>query len=226
MAIEAITFDLDETLLFYRESPDAVLNRCFAQTGHDPFFAFEDYMNILDQHLEAAESPLELRTAAFTSLAEESGYDPTAGREVAEQWGNAHAEAEVELYPGSKQVLEACSDVCEVGLITNGPSEAQRPKMQSTGLTNAFDVEVYAADDLRFKPDPAPFEQALQAIDAPPEATVHVGDSFEADIEGAQGVGMQSVWITNTTDTSEQPGVPRIDSIGELLDLPEFSDIS
>lgn len=225
MSIEAVTFDLDETLLRYTESPDAVLERCFEHAGHDPFFTFEEYLTVIDRYIEDSTSPLELRTNAFSALAREAGCGPAAGRDVAAMWGEAHAEAEVELYPGAIGVIEACAESFEVGLITNGPSEAQIPKMETTGLTDRFDVEVYAADDLRFKPDPAPFEQALDALTASPDATVHVGDSFQADIEGAIDVGMQAVWIENDTEQPDHVSVPRIRSIDELLDLSDFTRV-
>ncbi len=226
MSIEAVTFDLDNTLLRYRESPNDVLDRCFDRTGHEPFFSFGDYLDVFGEFVNEADSPLELRTKAFTALARERGYDPAAGRDIAETWGEAHAEAAVELCPGAERVLEACSRSVDIGLITNGPSEAQRPKMKTLGLTDRFDAEVYAADDLRFKPDPHPFQRALDALDTRDEATVHVGDSLEADVEGAIDVGMQAIWIADGEHATHEHPVPTVETVGDLLDLSEFSRIA
>jgi putative hydrolase of the HAD superfamily len=43
------------------------------------------------------------------------------------------------------------------------------------------------------KPDPGIFEIALAAVDAPPERTVHFGDSLLADVAGARAAGITPV---------------------------------
>jgi ribonucleotide monophosphatase NagD (HAD superfamily) len=45
------------------------------------------------------------------------------------------------------------------------------------------------------KPSPAYFEAALEALDADPELTWMVGDDLEADIGGAQRMGMKTVLV-------------------------------
>ncbi len=92
-------------------------------------------------------------------------------------------------------------------MITNGPSEAQHPNMAATGLAAVFDTEVYAADELRFKPDPHPFERCSLIRDVP-HAAVHVGDSFAADIEGTLDLGMDAVWFGEAQHRSDEIDVP------------------
>jgi putative hydrolase of the HAD superfamily len=43
------------------------------------------------------------------------------------------------------------------------------------------------------KPDPRIFEIALTAVQAPPERTVHFGDSLLADVAGARAAGITPV---------------------------------
>ncbi len=47
------------------------------------------------------------------------------------------------------------------------------------------------------KPDPAAFGRALELIDATPEHTVMIGDSWERDVTGALAAGMRAVWISH-----------------------------
>jgi HAD superfamily hydrolase (TIGR01458 family) len=56
----------------------------------------------------------------------------------------------------------------------------------------------YAADQqatIVGKPNPRFFKLALAALNLPPEAVVMLGDDLEADIQGAQAVGMKGVLV-------------------------------
>lgn len=59
------------------------------------------------------------------------------------------------------------------------------------GLEYAAQIEA----TLLGKPSPAYFEAALEALDADPELTWMVGDDLEADIGGAQRMGMKTVLV-------------------------------
>lgn len=48
------------------------------------------------------------------------------------------------------------------------------------------------------KPDPRAFQAVLRRWGLPPDAVVMVGDSLDADIAGAAGLGMRSIWLTAT----------------------------
>jgi HAD superfamily hydrolase (TIGR01509 family) len=45
------------------------------------------------------------------------------------------------------------------------------------------------------KPDPRPFQLALDALGESPANCVHVGDSLHSDVVGALGVGMNAIHI-------------------------------
>jgi HAD superfamily hydrolase (TIGR01450 family) len=45
------------------------------------------------------------------------------------------------------------------------------------------------------KPEPPLFRVALERLCLPPQVVAMVGDSIHSDIRGAQGVGLQTVWI-------------------------------
>jgi len=59
------------------------------------------------------------------------------------------------------------------------------------GLEYAAQVEAVVLG----KPSPAYFEAALEALDADPERTWMIGDDIEADIAGAQAMGMRTVIV-------------------------------
>ena len=45
------------------------------------------------------------------------------------------------------------------------------------------------------KPEPAIFHHALATLDARPDTAAMVGNSLRSDIAGAQGVGLQAIWL-------------------------------
>ena len=56
------------------------------------------------------------------------------------------------------------------------------------------------------KPHAAPFQQAVQFISnlipITPEEIVHVGDSFQCDIEGAKLAGLRAIWLKHETGST------------------------
>lgn len=85
-----------------------------------------------------------------------------------------------------------------LGVVTNRlwGGKVFHEDVQTLGLLNHFDYSHMAisADLGVRKPHPAIFQHALNAIQVPPEQAVMVGDSLRADIAGAQGLGIFSIW--------------------------------
>jgi len=82
-----------------------------------------------------------------------------------------------------------------VGLITNGPAETGRDKIDRFGFGRYMDVIVIEGEFGRGKPDPAVFNHALRSVGAEPSEAWHVGDDLTADVGGAQAAGIHAVWI-------------------------------
>ena len=72
--IEAVTFDLDDTLVQYRRSPGEVLRASFERLGVDPMFAVEEYYARYDEFAETCDSMDQLRSDCFAALAAENGF--------------------------------------------------------------------------------------------------------------------------------------------------------
>ncbi len=84
----------------------------------------------------------------------------------------------------------------KMGIISNWDTPLHA-MVEELGLTPYFDV-VVASHDQRVrsaKPDAAIFEYALNAVGASAKETVHVGDSFEADIIGAHAAGIRAILL-------------------------------
>ena len=97
------------------------------------------------------------------------------------------------------------------------------PLAERLGIAHFFDI-IVASHDVRVrsaKPDPHIFEYTLNAVGVSAEETVHVGDTYEADIIGAQGVGIRPILIDRE---GSQKG--RWDeTIRSLAELPELLNV-
>jgi putative hydrolase of the HAD superfamily len=87
-------------------------------------------------------------------------------------------------------------------------------------LTPYFDAIITSARVGRAKPHPQIFHTALAETGAEPERTLHVGDSYDADVVGAQGVGIAGVLIDRegVAKTDGHLTIQRLDELLSLLD--------
>jgi putative hydrolase of the HAD superfamily len=73
------------------------------------------------------------------------------------------------------------------------------------------------------KPHPDIFNAVLQKWDLPAEAVVMVGDLLEADILGAEKVGMRHIWMTEVIEESETVPPYLVEPVAiarQLADVP------
>jgi len=90
-------------------------------------------------------------------------------------------------------------------------------RLQETGLADLVDGALASAEVGSAKPDGAIFAAALEL--AGTDDAWHVGDTVEADVQGALGAGLRPVLIARGKDVSAPDGVPVIDSLAALLPL-------
>ena len=195
MHADAVLFDVDDTLCRYRRTGDELLAVAFERTGLDPFVTLAEYHDRYPEFVDDSDSVADLRERCFAAIAAEKGRDPEAGRRVARAYADERDHGNVEPTAGLDAALSALEDL-PLGVVTNGAPKMQSAKLAGLGLADAFDVVVHAGYDAPAKPSPAPFREALSALDARPERTYHVGDSLSSDVAGARAAGVGAVWLT------------------------------
>ncbi|MCJ7736465.1 MAG: HAD family hydrolase, partial [Anaerolineae bacterium] len=127
-----------------------------------------------------------------------------------------HRFEDIELYPDVIPVLDALrADFC-VGLLSNGNGYPER-----CGLPGRFRFTVFSQDLGVEKPDAGMFYAACRRADCAPQELMHVGDSLQTDVAGANGVGAVSVWLNRDGRENNAGIVPDIEirSLAELLPL-------
>lgn len=243
MPLDAITFDLDDTL--WHNGPVMA----HAEPAHYQWLTEQ-----LDQWL--AEQPDDRREAATRSLAEafplesyqhkrlslmqrfplsrgdhswirERAMVELLGEhglsaEDAQHWAAAGFEHfmtlrhEVSLYPEVVPMFDAWARRYRLGIITNGNVDVRR-----LALDHHFDVIILAGEMHAPKPDSRPFLSAVARLGTQPYRTLHVGDNWEEDVMAAQRLGMHAVWIDAKSE-GERELPPRVHRVTHVRELPEI----
>lgn len=102
-----------------------------------------------------------------------------------------------------------------LGVITNGPTNAQWEKLRKLSLERFFDIVIVSGDSPFEKPQAEIFKEACACLRVDPSTCIMVGDSLQTDIEGElfmvafllRGVAMhhlpsQVLWVYSILCTS------------------------
>lgn len=106
----------------------------------------------------------------------------------------------------------------QLGIISNNMVEFVTPCLKFLGIGGLFDLVVISGEVGLGKPSPAIFKHAISMLRMDAAETAMVGDSPEADIIGAAGAGMKSVWIRRAGKAARPDVRPdyEIRQLGEL----------
>ena len=97
-----------------------------------------------------------------------------------------------------------------MGLISNTgmtPGFTFRSYMEERGMLEYFHTLTFSDEVKLAKPASEIFVMTLEAMNAKPEQTIHVGDHVINDVLGAKRCGMKTVWISGFYDR-EDPDDP------------------
>jgi putative hydrolase of the HAD superfamily len=102
---------------------------------------------------------------------------------------------EFSAYPDAVPALRALRAAgCALVVVSNWDVSLHE-RLAETGLAPLVDATVASAELGVAKPEPAIFEHALAIAGVAPGRAWHVGDSVEADVEGATAAGLRPVLI-------------------------------
>ena len=120
------------------------------------------------------------------------------------------------IFPDAKPTLAALAEGgIKLGVISNWDSRL-RPLLEALDLAGWFEVIVVSCEAGASKPSPVIFLEATRLLGVAATATLHVGDSHQADVLGARGSGLQAIQIARQTPS---PGEGQIQSLAELVAL-------
>lgn len=128
----------------------------------------------------------------------------------------------ISVLPGFNHLLQDTIEILDylkpqykLHIITNGFEEIQHNKMQNSKIAGFFDTITTSEEAGVKKPHFQIFDIALKKANAIPEHSIMIGDSYEADIEGAKNAGLQAVFF-DYYGKKESRQVPQIQKLNEL----------
>lgn len=126
---------------------------------------------------------------------------------------------QTDLMPYALELLEHCKKQnLPVTIISNGFREVQYQKMESAKIDHYFEHVVLSEDVGALKPDSLIFEYALQINRLQPNEVLMIGDSFDADIIGANRAGIDSLFFNIRNQIVDlPPNSHEIKSLQEVI---------
>ncbi len=122
------------------------------------------------------------------------------------------------LFEGATEVLDYLKPKYRLHVITNGFREVQQEKLQRSGIDRYFELVVNSETIGVKKPNPLIFQEALRLAAVRPDRSMMIGDNLEADILGAEAVGMQTLHFNSASEE-----VPKhVRSIEQLFEIKNF----
>lgn len=220
-AVEAVLFDLDDTLLdgaaAWSSGMDRVLARCPGVSRAAAFQAWEAaFQEHFPRYLAGEVTVEESHVARIRSWAERVQVTVAPGTELS--WFGDYLtgyQAGWSAFGDVAPCLRALGEL-RLGVITNGEGGQQRAKLAALGLGAAFEVVTASGDVGCAKPDPRIFRLTAARMGLPPGRCLFVGDRLDTDALGAIGAGMQAVWLNRGASLSPDGHVRQIATLAEL----------
>lgn len=99
------------------------------------------------------------------------------------------------LIEGTLEVLEYLKPKYKLHIITNGFARVQEIKLERSQINSYFSTITNSEMAGFKKPHPTIFEYALRQAGATPNEVIMIGDSWGADVVGAQSVGIIPIYF-------------------------------
>ncbi len=222
MNIKHIFFDLDQTLWDFDKNSALAFQSCFDTmkigVDFDVFLKIYEPINetLWKLYGEGKITKDELKYARLKDTFDALSY------QISDENINQLSESYLHilptfnhLHPGTIDVLDFLHPNYTLHIITNGFNEVSFRKVEQSGLGKYFSQIITSENAGAKKPDPRVFHYALSQAQAQIHDSIMIGDNYEADILGAKGVGMQTIYY----NCNNKPEVTDVVTITKLTEL-------
>lgn len=223
---EFLIFDADHTLFDFDKAEKIALKRVL----HDDNCIFNDTKlrlykeinKVLWAKYEQKEiTQSEIKTERFKLFYKQIGF-----------YGNSDKASEnylqylslgAYLLPGAEDLIFNLKKDYILGLLTNGISKVQHPRLERSVINNVFDAVMVSGDVGISKPDPGLFELLCQKAGYHNKAKMlMIGDSLTSDMQGGVNFGIDTCWFNpsgklNFTEVRPTYEIKNLEEIYEIL---------
>jgi putative hydrolase of the HAD superfamily len=196
--IRAVVFDLDDTLINWREAEQGAIADIarlhLASYGEER--VRQDYQDVMHENFVSFRATGRWWTISDRLDLLRRRLDAPVATEALVADFRVHVHRRLQLFPGALEAVAACRDRGRgVAMLTNGPANVQRPKVELLGLAAHFDYVGITGEFGHWKPSAEAFHHVLGKLGCPPAEAAMVGDSLDFDIRPAKRLGMRTVWV-------------------------------
>lgn len=225
-----IFFDLDHTIWDFDKNAEETLHELyfkfkfddlFQQNTADQFIGVYTVNNhrVWELYHHGKIDKTTLRKLRFADTFTELGVDPELFPTAFEEEYLAICPTKTNLFPHAIETLDYLQAKYNLHLISNGFKEACQSKLKHSNLSPYFKTIVISELFGVNKPDPRIFEHALNNGSAQKESSIMIGDNIDADVRGAQNVGMDAIFF-NPVGANKPTDVNHM-----IIDLKELQQL-
>lgn len=214
MQFKAIAIDLDDTLIdtsgFIVPLASRAAFDAMSKWGlQDNFLAFEQFRKIgalsmshqmIFKKIAESMGPLE-NADASTQAGIQAFYHPTLPDSIP-------------LLPGATESLNSLKKKYPLFLVTSGAPEAQKEKLQKSGLKSYF-VDLFFMNSFKKERKKIAFEKIIEKLNIQPNELLSFGNRLSQEIRDAKILGARTCYFKYGEHLGEQPQ--------DQYEIPDFS---
>ncbi len=204
MTYKNIFIDLDDTLWDFQKNSLVCLEEVYHDYNFDKYYpSFQDYYdvylpsnhNLWSLYRDGKIDRDELIVERILAPIREFGIDNSKyAKEISDDYLE-RTTLQTTLIDGAIELLEYLEPNYRMHIISNGFTEVQYRKIKNSGLSSFFDKIILSEAVGVNKPHPLIFDYALEQTNSSRAESIMIGDSLEADIEGAYNSKIHQIWF-------------------------------
>lgn len=212
-AIDAVLFDAGGTILRVKPSVEAVYSDTAALHGFrvEPSAILRNFKSAWKRSLERSKardyrSNDDILREEWFEIVKETFGESIPGTRIRALFDDLYerfiSSSAWSLAPGTRESIRYLREEgVRLGILSNWDSRL-RKMLAQLEIDREFDFLVISHEVGYEKPHALIFEEALRQAGTPAGRTLHVGDSYEADILPATQLGLRTLWIAPESERS------------------------
>ncbi len=226
LTVTDVFFDLDHTLWDFDKNSKLAFIRVFK--AHDITLNIEDFINQYEPinekywkaYREDKVTKQQLRRGRLTDTFKLFGLHFST--EIIDKLAHSYIQElpqDNHLFDNAIEVLCYLKPKYSLHIITNGFEEVQHKKIKKSGIDSFFKTITTSEEVGYKKPHPVIFKTALKKANTQAQNSIMIGDSIQADIQGAEALGMKTLFFNyrNVPAAKSQLAITSLNQIKEYL---------
>lgn len=220
-----IFFDLDHTLWDFDKNSEFAFDTIFKQQGFD--IELSDFLNIYiprNQHYWKLYQDNQITHDDLRYYRLKDVFDALQ-IEISENMIHLLSDEYIKylpeynhLFDGALEMLDYLKPKYQLHIITNGFASVQTKKMKNSNIDHYFETITNSEMAGVKKPHKKIFDFALSLSNASKDESLMIGDSYEADILGAQNAGIEAIFFNEQNIQTDMP----VFQVNHLLELKKI----